>query len=94
MKKFIRFIRFLFESKFPKLVKKMSDTELLELYYKFSPLYWNKTSSSLREELVGGIIVFSVGEEFKRRYPNKHRLQAWNYSREINLHDVIKGGKW
>lgn len=92
MKKFITFMKFSLEFKFPKLVKRKTDSELFELYYKFSPLYWN-SNTSLKERIMGGIVIFTVGEEFKRRYPNKHNLQSWDYTEEINLHDVITGGK-
>ena len=91
IKNFINFMEFSLNFKFPKLLKKKSDTELLELYYKFSPPYWH-INSPLRDKAIGATVIYVVGEEFKRRYPKNQKLQKWDYTEEINLFDIIIGG--
>lgn len=88
-KKFIKFLNFSMGYKFPKLVKKMTDTECLEVYYKYALSYWSD-ASPLKDKLMGAIVILTIGNEFKRRYPSDIQLQNWNYSQGINLYDVIR----
>lgn len=92
MKRFIRFMEFVLGYKTKKLVKKLSDQELLSLYYAYAPAFW-KAQGTIYQRAMGGVVVLSVVEEFKRRYPHKQELQAWDYSEQINLYDLIMGGK-
>lgn len=86
--KFYNFIEFSIKFKLPKMVKHKTDEELLDLYYKFSPEYYKFVS--LHNLIFGAITVYVVGEELKKRHPNIHQLQNWNYSEPINLHEIIR----
>lgn len=89
MKRFIKFLRFSIEYKFPKLVKKMSDDECLELYYRYALFFWSEAAKP-KDKAMGAIVVITIGDEFKRRYPTDIQLQNWDYSHGINLYDIIR----
>lgn len=91
-KDFVTFMSFFLGFKLPKIAKKMTNEDLLELYYKFAPLYWNQ-NLPFENKVKGAVVVYIIGQEFKWRYPNNHNLQEWGYTEEINLYDTITGGK-
>lgn len=87
--KFQKFIEFSLEYKLKRMVKKKSDTELLELYSQYSPEYFKPTS--LHSHIYGAVAVYIVGEELKTRYPKSAQLNNWNYTQQLDLFNVIGG---
>lgn len=91
MDKFIKFMRFVLDYKSRRLVRKFSNRELLDLYYRFSPAFW-KGEGTIFQRALGGIVVMTVGEEFKSRFPYKGELLRWDYKEQLNLYELITGG--
>ena len=90
MKKFMRFIEYVIHGRIVKLTGKMTDYELIDLYNEYAVFYWSTRVTTMKNKVIGTIIVYAVGEELKRRHPNKDRLQNWNYNDQVNLYDLIK----
>ena len=88
MNKFQNLIKFLLNYKLPKLLKKMTDQELLGIYCFYSPDYFN-SSVNLRSHVIGSITTYTITEEFLRRYPNNKALQNWDEHTEFDLYSVI-----
>ena len=94
--KFIDFIRFMLSYKLPKILKKKSDEELLDLYHSYSPYHFKPMNNATYMEehlyfkVFGHIVVYIVGTEFKRRYPESVALKEWDFTKEIDLHEIIR----
>lgn len=87
--KLTRFIRFVFEYKCPKIVRKWTDEQCLEVYNIYSPWYWK--DSCIQHKIIGALTVLVVGNELKKRHPDCEVLQEWDYSKELNLNRLIGG---
>ena len=83
-----QFFDFLLSHKIPKMIHKKSDAKLLELYYEYSPKYYH--SSDLKNHIQGAIVVYAIGEEFKKRYPKSMILQNWDYKEQLDLYKIVE----
>ena len=86
--KYIDFTKFLFNYKLPTLTDKLSDTELVSLYQKYSPHVFSNTSE-LYAKAVGTLTVWSVVAELQRRYPNNVLLQHADYTKPLDLQILL-----
>lgn len=86
--KFNSFVHFALIHKIPKMLKKKSDEELLELYRTYAPCA-SSPNVTLYKKIYGLIAVYTITCEFVHRYPNKPVLQNWDYTKELNLHEII-----
>ena len=84
LKQFKKFLDFLLGYKFSKLVKKMTTEELIELYQTYSPLYFSK-DALMRDNVKSSIVIYTVVEELKKRFPNNPKFKNYDYKSDLHL---------
>lgn len=91
MKNWKTFVDFVTDYKMKKMARKLSDDKLLDLYYRYGPMYW-LSESSFKHKVQGSLVILAVIAELKSRYPYNKQLQEYHYDKEINLEQIINGG--
>ena len=94
MKKIKKYLKFCIENKIPQLLKKVPDKKLLELYDEYCPYVYHRTKTTPPVNVIyGTIITILVVETFKRRYEIPS-LSYYDYTKELNLHEIIRQHKY
>lgn len=84
VKRFNQFLEFVLNHKLPKMVKKMSNEELVDLYQQYSPRYFTAENNILNTRN-SSMVLCAVVEELKHRHPNNPKFKDYNYQYDLKL---------
>lgn len=91
MKNWKTFVDFVTDYKMRKMAKKLSDDKLLDLYFRYGPMYW-LAETPFRMKVQGSLVILAVVSELQARHPHNKQLQEYKFDKEINLDQILNGG--
>lgn len=84
-----KFLQFCNNHKIPKMLKKLSSEELIDLYERYSPVVYHRVTVS-ENTAVGMLLIPKILEELKKRHKTNRILMNLDYTKEVNLREVIR----